>query len=453
MAVTLLEDWCRGMDLDPKKALLIVGVPMECSEAEIHETVRVGLYPLRAYRLLSRMFLREDNAKAVLIELADAVNYATIPSQILGKGGSWEVVVKPRNPDEEFINRLSYFLKEEGRRMVDIAQILGYNRLSGEGMEPEVSAGATSSVLHSVKENAWYRKLKVFSGSTPPSPGEETFEVWLEQVTEIMQLWQVSEVEKRRRLLESLSGPALSIMRVLRANNESITVEQCLDALKQIFGNKEDSRISQFKFLQTSQMLGEKISAFLLRVEPLLHKAVQHSPLSGCSADMIRLKHILARSTMTSTLRKKLELLDQRECAPAFLELMKLIRDEEEWETIMAVVNEKPPRQAGRGRRAPCRQVVAETIVHAPQVTEQAGYFRESSTQTLQLGMPPPLKCRRLSCCYGTREEGHDQIVCVKVENQPSAEQMSHTAAQIAAGEPGNEIGAGAMSHPKPWEA
>ena len=42
MAVTQLEDWCRGMDLYSRKALLIVGIPMECSEAEIKETLRRG---------------------------------------------------------------------------------------------------------------------------------------------------------------------------------------------------------------------------------------------------------------------------------------------------------------------------------------------------------------------------------------------------------------------------
>ena len=40
--MTLLEVWCRGMDLDPRKDLLIVGIPMECSEAEIKETLRRG---------------------------------------------------------------------------------------------------------------------------------------------------------------------------------------------------------------------------------------------------------------------------------------------------------------------------------------------------------------------------------------------------------------------------
>lgn len=67
--MNLLEDWCKGMDLDPRKALLIVGVPVECSEEEIKETLKAGLQPLCAYSVLGRMFRREDSSKAVLIGL------------------------------------------------------------------------------------------------------------------------------------------------------------------------------------------------------------------------------------------------------------------------------------------------------------------------------------------------------------------------------------------------
>lgn len=49
-----------------------------------------------------------------------------------------------------------------------------------------------------------------------------------------------------RRLLESLQGSALSIMQALWASNDSLTMEQCLKALKQVFGNKEDCKILQF---------------------------------------------------------------------------------------------------------------------------------------------------------------------------------------------------------------
>ncbi|XP_047620036.1 paraneoplastic antigen-like protein 5 [Phacochoerus africanus] len=442
MAVTLLEDWCKGMDLDPRKALLIVGIPVECSEAEIKETVKAGLHPLCTYRVLGRMFRREDNAKAVFIELADTVNYAMIPREIPGKGGAWEVVVKPRSSDDEFMNRLNYFLKDEGRRMVDVAKTLGYSTPT-EGMEPEASDQVRSPALQPLKESVWYRKLRVFSGSTFPGPDEDSFEGWLEHVTELMPLWQVSEVEKRRRLLESLRGSALSVVRVLRANDESMTVEQCLDALKQIFGAKEDCRTSQFKFLQTFQKSGEKISSFLLRLEPLLQKAVQKSPLSVRSTDMIRLKHILARSCMSTSLRAKLELLDQRSRAPTFLELMQVIRDEEEWEATMGLTKE---RQVGRGHRASGRPVLVEAGVPMPQVVVQTGPFNESSTQTIQEGISLSLKRRRMSCCYGSGEEGPSQAACPSVENQAPAKQKP----QFAAAESGNEMGAGAMSHPEP---
>ncbi|XP_006905224.1 paraneoplastic antigen-like protein 5 [Pteropus alecto] len=442
-AVMLLEDWCKGMDLDPRKALLIVGIPVECEEAEIKETVKAGLQLLCNYRMLGRMFRREDSSKAVFIELAEAVDFSAIPSQIPGRGGAWEVVVQPRNPDDEFLTRLSYFLKGEGRRMVDVAQTLGYGTAT-EGMEPGVFPQVKPIVLQPLKESMWYRKLKVFSGSTFPGPGEESFEVWLEQVNEIMKVWQVSEIEKRRRLLESLRGPALSIIRVLRAHNDTMTAEQCLDALKQIFGSKEDHRTAQFKFLQAFQMSREKTSVFLLRLEPLLQKAVQHSPMSVRSTDLIRLKHMLARANLTSTLRGKLEILDQRGCPPTFLELIKLIRDEEEWETTLAVMKEKE-RNGARSPRASGRQGIAEAIFSMPQVLMQAGPSCESSTQTVQEGAVPSVKRRRQPC--GSAEgEGHNQMTYPKMENQPPVMEPAQFVAQVS----GNEAGAGALSHPKP---
>lgn len=441
--MTLLEDWCKGMDLDPRKALLIVGIPVDCSEAEIKKTVKAGLHPLCAYRVRGRMFRKEDNAKAVFIELADTVDYATIPSQIAGNGGTWEVVVKPRNPDDEFISKLTCFLKDEGRRMVDVIKTLGYSTLPTEGTEPESLDEVKPLAFPPLCESMWYRKLKVFSGGPSPGPGEETFEAWVEQVTEMMQMWQVSEVEKRRRLLESLHGPALAIMRVLQANNDSMTVEQCLDALKQIFGTKEDYKTSQFKFLQTTQKAAEKASAFLLRVEPLLQKAIQQSPLSARSADLIRLKHILARVSMTPALRGKLQLLDQQGYAPTFLELMKLIRDEEEWETTMMVIKEKQ-KQVGKGQRGSGRQAEESNLLET-QVIVQVGSFSESSTQTMQEGLPPSLKRRRILCNYNIKGEEHSQTVCPKAENQ-----LAEQKAQAKVEDLGNESGAGAMSQPKP---
>lgn len=41
------------------------------------------------YKVLGRMFRREDNVKVVFIELVDIVNYVMMFSEILGKGGVW----------------------------------------------------------------------------------------------------------------------------------------------------------------------------------------------------------------------------------------------------------------------------------------------------------------------------------------------------------------------------
>ena len=154
----------------PRKALLIMGVPMECSEVEIKENLRRVLGSLCTYRVLGTMFRREDQAKAVFLDLTNTINYATMPSRILGKGGTWEVVVKPRSPDEEFINRLKDFLKDEGQRMVDVAKTLGY-RTHSEGAELEGVAQVRQPVLQPLKESLWYQKLKTFSRNTLPGPG------------------------------------------------------------------------------------------------------------------------------------------------------------------------------------------------------------------------------------------------------------------------------------------
>ena len=91
----------------------------------------------------------------------------------------------------------------------------------------------------------------------------------------MMQLWQVHEIEKRRCLLESLCGPAQSIMWVLRASSDFMTVKEGLEALKQIFEDKEDHRTSQFKLVQTFQKSGETVSGFLVQLVPLIQKAMQ----------------------------------------------------------------------------------------------------------------------------------------------------------------------------------
>lgn len=67
-----------------------MGIPVQCTEAEIKDALKEGLPPLCAHRVIGRMFRREDEAKAVFIELTEVVDYTMMPTHIPAEGGAWE---------------------------------------------------------------------------------------------------------------------------------------------------------------------------------------------------------------------------------------------------------------------------------------------------------------------------------------------------------------------------
>lgn len=111
MTLRLLGDWCRGMDMNPRKALLIAGIPQTCNVPEMEGALRAGLAPLGESTLLGRMFRRDENRNVVLIGLTAEPSYALVPKEIPGKGGVWRVIFKPPDPDHEFLSRLNEFLE------------------------------------------------------------------------------------------------------------------------------------------------------------------------------------------------------------------------------------------------------------------------------------------------------------------------------------------------------
>ncbi|XP_059957371.1 paraneoplastic antigen Ma2 [Mesoplodon densirostris] len=349
MALALLEDWCRIMSVDDQKSLMVTGIPVGCNETEIQEVLQETLKSLGRYRVLGKIFRKQENANAVLVELLEDTDVSVIPSEVRGKGGIWKVIFKTPNQDTEFLERLNLFLEKEGQTVSGMFRALGHEGVSPAAM-PRVSPELLAHLLGQAIAHApqpllpmRYRKLRVFSGSAVPAPEEEPFEIWLEQATEIVKEWPVAEAEKKRWLMESLRGPALDLMHIVQADNPSISVEECLEAFKQVFGSLESRRTSQVKYLKTYQEEGEKVSAYVLRLEALLRRAVEKRAIPRSIADQVRLEQVMAGASLSEILWCRLRELRDQGPPPSFLDLMKVIREEEEEEASFENENTQEP--------------------------------------------------------------------------------------------------------------
>ncbi|KAM9194443.1 paraneoplastic antigen Ma2 [Dugong dugon] len=349
MALALLEDWCGIMSVDTQKSLMVMGIPVDCDEAEIQEVLQENLKSLGRYRLLGKIFRKQDNANAVLLELMEDVDTSVIPSEVQGRGGIWKVIFKTPNQDTEFLERLNLFLEKEEQTLAGMFRALGHEGVSTAtvpSISPELLASLVGQAIAHAPQPLLpmrYRKLRIFSGSAVPAPEEEPFEIWLEQATEIVKEWPVAEAEKKRWLMESLRGPALDLMHIVQADNQSVSVEECLEAFKQVFGSLESRRTSQVRYLKTYQEEGEKVSAYVLRLETLLRKAVEKRAIPRNIADQVRLEQVMAGASLSEILWCRLRELKDQGPPPSFLELMKVIREEEEEEASFEHENLEDP--------------------------------------------------------------------------------------------------------------
>ncbi|KAM4825867.1 paraneoplastic antigen-like protein 8A isoform 2-T2 [Thomomys bottae] len=157
MAMNLLEDWCRGMEADIHRALLVTGIPEDCGQAEIEETLNGVLAPLGTYRVLNKIFLREENAKAALVEVGEGVNLSAVPREFPGRGGVWRVACRDPTQDAEFLKNLNEFLDTEGRTWEDVVRLLQLNQPARPPSQPAESwAGALGVLLGAVVQIVVY---------------------------------------------------------------------------------------------------------------------------------------------------------------------------------------------------------------------------------------------------------------------------------------------------------
>lgn len=109
-----------------------------------------------------------------------------------------------------------------------------------------------------------------------------------------------------------------------------------LHAMNLVFGESENSITAHGKIFNTLQAQGEKASLYMIRLEVQLQTAIQAEIIAGKDANQTHLPQLLLGADMNGDLHYRLKHLlriyaNDQEHLPNFLELIKMIREEEDW--------------------------------------------------------------------------------------------------------------------------
>lgn len=142
--------------------------------------------------------------------------------------------------------------------------------------------------------------------------------------------------------------PHAGLMSIVQADNPTIRVQKCLEALKQVFGSLESRRSSQVRYLKTYQQEGEGLGVCVTVGDPTT-EALKKDAIPRGIADQGRLEQVMAGARLSQVLWCRFQELKEEGPPPSFLELIKIIREEEEEASFTRETIEEQDRGSGYG--------------------------------------------------------------------------------------------------------
>ncbi|KAL7831449.1 hypothetical protein SRHO_G00309520 [Serrasalmus rhombeus] len=194
---------------------------------------------------------------------------------------------------------------------------------------PEVQKLVVEHIVRSEEKSSYAHlslRLRTFSGKNPRPYSEADYDTWRSHVDLMMNDPSVSEIEKTRKIIESLLAPATDVIRHLGPEASPTCYLQLLDSA---FGLVEDGEELFARFMNTLQNMGEKPSAYLQRLQLALSLAVRAGGVSADNADKHLLKQF-CRGCWENSLLVDLQLECKRDSPPPFAELLLLLRTAED---------------------------------------------------------------------------------------------------------------------------
>lgn len=177
------------------------------------------------------------------------------------------------------------------------------------------------------------QKLRAFSGKLPRPVHESDYETWRSSVDLIMKDPAVSDLQRSRKILESLLPPAADMIKHLSPDTLPIGYLQQLDSA---YGTVQDGDELYAKFMDTFQDSGELPSTYLQRLQVALNLAVKRGGAKETDVN----KHLLnqfCRGCWDNGLISDLQLNQKKSHPPSCAELLLLLRTEEDRKAAKAV--------------------------------------------------------------------------------------------------------------------
>ncbi len=278
--VSDLKGWCRGEALDEAHAVMVL-TREDVDPSAIEETMQT-VKCLGRVRVRGRTFNSQLNRYLVLCECKEVVKGEIVPIEVLPicGGGPWPVIIADAARANTQVD-MSGTQQAPGKHVEDFRTLFPEDGAAAKSTEAILRAVSDllDKTSKSSSEHGSYRRLRTFSGMLPTPAGEEQFDHWLGHARLMVEECDCSHKEKRRRLMESLRGPALDIVKAIRASDPEVSPEDCLEALEHAFGTAESGEELYFAFRLLQQQPGEKLSDFLRRLEQSLNRVVQRDGL------------------------------------------------------------------------------------------------------------------------------------------------------------------------------
>ncbi|XP_028435268.1 paraneoplastic antigen Ma1-like [Perca flavescens] len=176
-------------------------------------------------------------------------------------------------------------------------------------------------------------RLRAFSGKIPRPYSEVDYDAWRSHVDLMMKDFSISDLEKTRKILESLLIPASDVVRHLGPEAPPTAYLQMLDSA---FATVEEVEELFLRFMNTFQDSGENPSSYLQRLQVSLCKAVRRGGVPAQDVDSHLLRQF-CRGCWDNVLLKDLCLEHKKQNPPSFAELLMLLRTEEERQEAKAM--------------------------------------------------------------------------------------------------------------------